>query len=67
MGAGANLYPALSMLPWCDEITLLDRSKTNLDYLRHQLAGHDDVWEKFWRKLCLENAYAVLPGGPGRG
>ncbi|KYK10063.1 SCO2525 family SAM-dependent methyltransferase [Streptomyces rochei] len=64
VGAGANLYPALSMLPWCDEITLLDRSKTNLDYLRHQLAGHDDVWEKFWRKLCLENAYAVLPGGP---
>lgn len=64
VGAGANLYPALSMLPWCDRITLLDRSKANLEYLRQQIAGHDGVWESFWRKLCLDGAYAAMPGGP---
>ncbi|MGY3201583.1 SCO2525 family SAM-dependent methyltransferase [Streptomyces sp. TE5632] len=64
VGAGANLYPALSMLPWCARITLLDRSKSNLDYLQQQMDGHDDGWEKFWRKLCLDDAYASVPGGP---
>jgi hypothetical protein len=64
VGAGANLYPALSMLPWCDRITLLDRSRSNLEYLRLQIAGHDDSWDKFWRKLCLDDAYASIPGGP---
>ncbi len=64
VGAGANLYPALSMLPWCDRITLLDRSKSNLEYLRQQIVGHDDGWESFWRKLCLDDAYAGMPGGP---
>ncbi|MET8100833.1 SCO2525 family SAM-dependent methyltransferase [Streptomyces sp. NPDC005236] len=64
VGAGANLYPALSMLPWCDEITLLDKARPNLRYLRRQIARHDGSWDDFWRKLCQDDAYASMPGGP---
>lgn len=64
VGAGANLYPAFLMLPWCDRITLLDRSKTNRAYLRGQIDEHDGSWEKFWQKLCPDEAYAGFPDGP---
>ncbi|MFK4145973.1 SCO2525 family SAM-dependent methyltransferase [Streptomyces sp. NPDC004065] len=66
VGAGANLYPSLLMLPWCDEITLLDRSRPNVEYLRRQLAGDacDSGWDAFWSELRTDDAYAGVPGGP---
>ncbi|WP_189980017.1 SCO2525 family SAM-dependent methyltransferase [Streptomyces capoamus] len=64
VGAGANLYPSFMMLPWCDEITLLDRARPNLHYLQQQLGTHDHGWDAFWRELCPDDAYATLPGGP---
>lgn len=64
VGAGANLYPAFTMLPWCDQLTLLDRAPRNLEYLQRQLKGHDRSWDAFWRELCLDDAYDVLPDGP---
>ncbi|MFI7293274.1 SCO2525 family SAM-dependent methyltransferase [Streptomyces sp. NPDC050121] len=64
VGAGANLYPSFMMLPWCDEITLLDRSTPNLHYLKQQFDRHDHGWDAFWRELCLDDAYATMPGGP---
>ncbi|MFE9442208.1 SCO2525 family SAM-dependent methyltransferase [Streptomyces sp. NPDC006602] len=64
VGAGANLYPTFMMLPWCDEITLLDRATPNLHYLEQQLDKHDRGWDAFWQELCLDDAYAALPGGP---
>lgn len=64
VGAGANLYPAFSMLPWCDEITLLDKAKPNLRYLTQQIARHEANWDDFWRRLCVDDAYASMPGGP---
>ncbi|MGV9272233.1 SCO2525 family SAM-dependent methyltransferase [Streptomyces griseosporeus] len=64
VGAGANLYPAFTMLPWCDEVTLLDRSPRNELYLRAQQQSYDPGWDAFWELLCADEAYAALPGGP---
>lgn len=64
VGAGANLYPAFAMLPWCDEITLLDRAKQNVSYLRRQRVSYDPSWDAFWDLLCQDEAYAALPSDP---
>ncbi|MER6711660.1 MULTISPECIES: SCO2525 family SAM-dependent methyltransferase [unclassified Streptomyces] len=60
VGAGANLYPALAMLPWCEQITLLDRSRNNYRYLREQRDGYDPAWDQFWDILSRDGAYAAL-------
>lgn len=61
VGAGANLYPALSMLPWCRKITLLERSPRNVDYLKRQKRHCDLDWDRFWKLLCDEDeAYAKI-------
>ncbi|MEV0277052.1 SCO2525 family SAM-dependent methyltransferase [Streptomyces sp. NPDC050610] len=57
VGAGANLYPALSLLPWCDEITLYERSAQNVDWLRNQIPRYGDSWDPFWQVLCKEEEY----------
>ncbi|MET8243036.1 SCO2525 family SAM-dependent methyltransferase [Streptomyces sp. NPDC005202] len=64
VGAGANLYPALAMLPWCDEITLFERSPANVRYLRSQVGSYDDNWDQFWRVLCKNEAYGALDMDP---
>ncbi|MGW5465867.1 SCO2525 family SAM-dependent methyltransferase [Streptomyces sp. NPDC003996] len=64
VGAGANLYPAFSMLPWCEEITLLDRAARNVDYLRNQRRCYDKSWDAFWSLLCQDEGYAALPSDP---
>jgi len=64
VGAGANLYPALAMLPWCDEITLFERSPANVRYLQGQLDSYDANWDQFWRVLCKNEAYAALDMDP---
>lgn len=53
VGAGANLYPALAMLPYCDEITLLERARPNRDWLAHQLTDGNmhPCWSEFWATL----------------
>ncbi|MGW3492243.1 SCO2525 family SAM-dependent methyltransferase [Streptomyces sp. NPDC001020] len=64
VGAGANLYPALAMLPWCDEITLFERSPANVRYLESQVASYDTNWDQFWRVLCRNEVYAALDTDP---
>lgn len=64
VGAGANLYPAFCMLPWCDDITLLDRAEPNVRYLQAQRLSYDRDWDAFWHLLCEDGAYAALPGDP---
>lgn len=64
VGAGANLYPAFAMLPWCDEITLLDRAEPNVRYLKGQQLSYDRGWDAFWDLLRHDEAYAALPGDP---
>ncbi|MEU1510681.1 SCO2525 family SAM-dependent methyltransferase [Streptomyces sp. NPDC005811] len=64
VGAGPNLYPTLAMLPWCDRITLLERSARNLAYLGSQVAEYDPHWDQFWDVLCEDPAYAELDVTP---
>ena len=39
VGSGANLYPALLMLPWTDQILLSDFSASNVRWLRRRALG----------------------------
>ncbi|MFR9799595.1 SCO2525 family SAM-dependent methyltransferase [Streptomyces sp. MS06] len=64
VGAGANLYPALSMLPWCDEITLFERSPANVGYLRGQIGSYDRHWDQFWDALRANDAYGNVSWDP---
>ena len=34
VGAGANLYPSLLMIPWAERIVLTEYAPTNIDWLR---------------------------------
>ncbi|NUP19067.1 MAG: methyltransferase [Streptomyces sp.] len=60
VGAGVNLYPALSMLPWCDEITLFEHTSSNVSYLRGQVDSYEKSWDKFWAALCRNKDYGSL-------
>lgn len=64
VGAGPNLYPALAMLPWCDRVTLLERSLGNVRYLKEQRDSYEGMWDKFWDVLCKEEAYRALGVDP---
>ncbi|MBQ0830701.1 SCO2525 family SAM-dependent methyltransferase [Streptomyces tagetis] len=59
VGAGANLYPALSMLPWCEKVLLLEYAQPNVEYLERQVSpeGYDPVWDAFWEVLREAPAY----------
>jgi hypothetical protein len=61
VGTGANLYPTLAMLPFCDQIRLLEFSASNCDWLREQQAGEwpswPGTWQKFWDVLCQRPEY----------
>ncbi|MDQ0931020.1 SCO2525 family SAM-dependent methyltransferase [Streptomyces turgidiscabies] len=66
VGAGANLYPALAMLPWCKEITLFEHSPRNLAYLAGQLKpkSYDKNWDQFWEALRENPEYGEFKGDP---
>jgi hypothetical protein len=56
-GAGANLYPALSMLPFCERVTLLERGIQNRMWLRQQKHGFSAMWDNYWSHLAKRPAY----------
>jgi NNMT/PNMT/TEMT family len=53
VGSGTNLYPALLMLPWTEQILLTDYSASNVRWLRSKLAdeGAGWTWRPFWHEL----------------
>ena len=59
VGSGTNLYPALLMLPWAEQILLTDFSAGNVDWLRRQLAdnGAEWTWQAFWDQLHWAKGY----------
>jgi hypothetical protein len=65
VGTGANLYPALTMLPFCESITLFEYSAANIAWLTKQRAAGwpswDQSWREFWQLLCEAGAYQDLP------
>jgi hypothetical protein len=55
VGTGSNLYPMFTMLPWSQQIVLIDTSQSNLDWLNSEirlLRSGDrealDRWEPYW-------------------
>ncbi|MFF4903799.1 SCO2525 family SAM-dependent methyltransferase [Streptomyces sp. NPDC001260] len=64
VGAGANLYPAFSMMPWADEVTLFEHSPGNVKYLESQIDSYSDGWDPFWDALCEHEAYAAADFDP---
>lgn len=58
VGSGTNLYPALLMLPWTEQILLTDISEGNVRWLSRQLAdGAAWTWEPFWHELREAERY----------
>ena len=60
MGTGANLYPALAMLPFCSQLSLLDHSKASRDWLDGQMIGYSKVWDDYWDVLTHREPYRAL-------
>lgn len=59
VGSGTNLYPAMLMLPWAEQILLSDYSQSNVRWLRDQVMD-DSVawtWQPFWRELHALEGY----------
>lgn len=65
VGTGANLYPALTMLPFCDSITLYEHSEANVKWLRDQtendVPSWDEAWSQFWKLLIEREPYNNVP------
>lgn len=59
VGSGTNLYPALLMLPWTEQILLTDHSASNIDWLRRNVADDDGpwTWQPFWQQLQEQAGY----------
>jgi hypothetical protein len=54
VGSGPNLYPALLMLPWTEQLLLSDYSAGNVRWLRRHVADDDEgpwTWQPFWGEL----------------
>jgi NNMT/PNMT/TEMT family protein len=51
VGAGANLYPALAMLPFAATVTLFDRALSNVRWLEEETHSPQDSWNAFWSAL----------------
>lgn len=64
VGAGTNLYPALLMLPWTEQIMLVDFSKSNVSWLQDQLADRTSPWpwRDFWREMGRAKGYSGVSG-----
>lgn len=61
VGAGANLYPSLCMLPYCDRIRLHEFSASNVDWLKREIGGgYRPSWDPFWDALAEREPYAAL-------
>lgn len=60
VGAGANLYPSLAMLPFCAHLDLWEYSAANVAWLRGQVARFSDNWLRFWEVYRAQPAYAAV-------
>ncbi|GAA3953275.1 SCO2525 family SAM-dependent methyltransferase [Actinoplanes auranticolor] len=51
VGAGANLYPALMMLPFAAELTLCERAFSNRQWLEAEILQPHPSWWQFWSHM----------------
>jgi len=52
VGSGANLYPALAMLPFCRHLTLWERGASNVRWLGTEVRGFSSMWDAYWEVLA---------------
>ncbi len=57
VGSGTNLYPALTMLPLCDKITLWEYASSNVRWLRREVRRYSQSWDGFWDLLSQDPLY----------
>jgi hypothetical protein len=64
VGAGANLYPALLMLPWTDHIDFTEYAPANIDWLSRNLVSRPGEWpwQPFWDLMAGLPGYAAVEG-----
>jgi len=60
IGSGSNIYPALTMLPFCKSIELREFSARNVGWLRRQINNYEDNWDKFWDVLRQDSEFAKI-------
>lgn len=54
VGSGANLYPALALLPYCDSVTLYEYSRENVGWLESAIKDLPESWLPFCDVLAPE-------------
>jgi len=60
VGAGANLYPTLTMLPYCESVTLFERSSANRTWLLGQRECYSEIWNPYWSVLTERPPYEAI-------
>ncbi|MGH3873792.1 MAG: SCO2525 family SAM-dependent methyltransferase [Pseudonocardiaceae bacterium] len=60
VGSGTNLYPALTMLPFCEKITLYEYSLPNVSWLEREVQCYSSSWDPFWDLLVEEQPYSSI-------
>ena len=64
VGTGANLYPALTMLPYCSDVTLFERAHSNREWLKHELIEPSKSWLEFWNAVADDRTPYTPIGDP---
>ena len=57
VGSGANIYPALSMLPFCRGVTLWEYGLANVTWLKREVRKFGPRWDPFWHVLQTRRSY----------
>jgi hypothetical protein len=59
VGAGANLYPGLLMLPWVERIVFTEYAPDNIRWLNENLAdvSGEWQWQPFWDLVARQPCY----------
>ncbi|NUU21123.1 MAG: methyltransferase [Streptomycetaceae bacterium] len=60
VGPGSNLYPALTLLPFCRSVTMWEYSTSNAAWLRAQVQSYDPMWDAYWAVLARNPAHARI-------
>lgn len=61
VGTGTNLYPALALLPLCEEkLTLWEYARPNTEWLKKQRTSYSSSWDVFWQVLRKSPRYAAV-------
>ena len=60
VGSGTNLYPALAMLPFCEDITLWEHSASNVLWLENEVPHYSSSWDAFWEVLRVRAPYRAV-------